>query len=219
MGSLLGSVMAPVLIVMLAATVVETPSAVVLSVGAFMAGTIGWGRHNDIAYDGSAFYLHVSAHVPGWADRLGRTVATFAWAAPVVVLAGFVGAAISGRWDLVGAAVGGGFGILCGGLAVSAVASSVLPYPVAEAGANPYAAQTGAVGATLVAQLVSSVATMVVCAPLTVLYGVSLWARPELAGVTLVVGVVGGIATLAAGVVFGGRVYDARSPRLLARLA
>jgi ABC-2 type transport system permease protein len=94
----------------------------------------------------------------------------------------------------------------------------VLPYPVPEAGANPYAAQMGAVGASLVAQLVSSLATLVICTPVLVLYAASLWWRTSTAGVTLVVGVVGGLVTLAAAVVLGGRVYDARAPRLLARL-
>lgn len=219
MGSLLGSVVAPVLIVMLVAAVVDTPAAVALGLGGFMAGTIGWGRHNDVAYDGTAFWLHVAAHVPGWADRLGRTLATFVWAAPVVLLVSLVGAALAGRWELAPAAVGLGFGVLCGGLAVSAVASALLPYPVPEAGANPYAAEMGAVGATMVAQLVSSMATLVVCAPVGALYALSLWVQDSLAGVTLVVGLVGGVLTLAAGVVLGGRVYDGRAPRLLARLA
>lgn len=218
MGSLLGSVVAPVLIVLLVAAVVDTPAAVALGLGGFMAGTIGWGRHNDVAYDGSAFWLHVAAHVPGWADRLGRTLATFVWAAPVTVLVSLVGAAVAGRWDLAGAAVGLGFGVLCGGLGVSAVASALLPYPVPDAGANPYAAQMGAVGATMVAQLVSSMATLVVCAPVGILYALSLWVRSSLAGATLAVGLVGGLVTLAAAVVLGGRVYDGRAPRLLVRL-
>jgi len=99
------------------------------------------------------------------------------------------------------------------------VASALLPYPVPEAGASPYAAQAGAVGATMVAQLASSMATMVVCAPVAALYAASLWLRPSLAGATLAVGVIGGLVALAAGVVLGGRVYDGRAAGLLVRLA
>ncbi len=218
MSALAGSVVAPVLLVVLIAAVVDTPAAVALGLGGFMAGTIGWGRHNDVAYDGSAFWLHIGAHVPGWADRLGRTLATFVWAAPLTAVVSLAGAAMSGRWELAGAAVGLGFGVLCGGLAVSAVASVLLPYPVPAAGANPYAAQLGAVGATMVAQVVSSMSTLVVCAPVGILYAVSLWLRPSFAGATLAVGVVGGLATLAAGIVTGGKVYDERASRLLVRL-
>ncbi len=218
MSSLLGAVVAPLLIVMLVATVVDAPAAVALSMGALIAGTLGWGRHNDVAFDGSAFWLHVAAHVPGWADRLGRTLATLLWAAPMVIVVSLIGAAVGGRWDLAPAAVGLGVGFLCGGLGVSAVVSALLPYPVPEPGANPYAAQMGAVGASLVAQLVSSVATWVVCVPVLVVYGLSLWSNAAIAPVTLLVGVLGGAATLAGAVVLGGRVYDARAPRLLGRM-
>ena len=218
MGSLLGAVAAPLLIVMLVAAVVDAPAAVALSMGALVAGSLGWGRHNDVAFDGSAFWLHVAAHVPGWADRLGRTMATLVWAAPLTVAVSLVGAVVSGRWDLAASAVGLGVGVLCAGLGVSAVVSAVLPYPVAQAGDNPYAAQMGAVGASMVAQLVSSVATWIVSAPVLVLYALTLWSRPSLAPATLLVGVVGGGVTLAAAVVLGGRVYDARAPRVLGRL-
>ena len=219
MSALLGAVVAPLLIVMLVATVVDAPAAVGLSMGALIAGSLGWGRHNDVAFDGTAFWLHVAAHVPGWADRLGRTMATFLWAAPLVVLISVAGAWVGGRWDLATAAVGLGIGVLCGGLAVSAVLSAVLPYPVAEPGANPYAAQMGAVGASLVAQLVSSAATLVVTTPVLVLYAASLWVDPSFAVPTLVVGVLGGPLSLAGAVALGGRVFDRRAPRLLARLA
>ena len=218
MGSLLGAVVAPLLIVMLVATVVDAPAAVALSMGALIAGSLGWGRHNDVAFDGSAFWLHVAARVPGWADRLGRTMATFVWAAPLTVAVSLIGARVAGRWDLAPSAVGLGIGVLCGGLAVSAVVSAVLPYPVAEPGANPYAAQMGAVGASLVAQLVSSAATFVVCGPVLVLYGLSLWTRPSVAPLVLMVGVLGGVVTVAGAVVLGGRIFDARASRLLARL-
>lgn len=219
LGSLLGAVVAPVVIVLLAATVVEAPAAVALSMGALIAGTLGWGRHNDVAFDGSAFWLHVAAHVPGWADRLGRTMATLVWAAPLVIVVALAGAGVGGRWDLAPAAVGMGIGVLCAGLGVSAVASAVFPYPVAEAGGNPYSAQMGAVGASLVAQLVSSMATLIACLPVSIAYAAALWWRPSVAGVTLAVGLVVGAVTLAGGVVLGGRLYDARAPRLLARLA
>ena len=218
MSALLGAVIAPVLIVLLVAAVSTTPAAVSLSLAAVVGGTLGWGRHNDVAYDGSAFWLHVAAHVPGWSDRLGRALATLVWALPATVGIGLGGVALSGRWDLTAAALGAGVGVLLGGLAVSAVVSATLPYPVPAAGANPYAAQMGAVGATLVAQFASSLATSIVCAPVLALYALALWRSPGLAGVTLAVGVLGGAGTLAAAIVLGGRLYDARAPHVLARL-
>lgn len=218
LSALLGAVVAPVAIVLLVATVVDAPAAVALSMGPLMAGTIGWGRHNDVAYDGSAFWMHVAAKVPGWADRLGRAVATLAWALPVTVVVSLVGVVVADRRDLSLAVVGVSLGVLAAGLAVSAVFSSLLPYPVPAAGANPFAAQMGAVGASLLAQVVTSAATLLLCLPVLGLYGASLWWDPAVAPVTFAVGIVGGVAVLLAGVVVGGRVYDAQAARILVRL-
>ena len=214
----LGAVVAPVAIVLLVATVVDAPAAVALSMGPLMAGTIGWGRHNDVAFDGSAFWLHVSAHPPGWADRAGRALGALAWGAPVTVVVSVAGALVAGRADLATAAVGAGIGVLCAGLAVSAVFSTVLTYPVPAAGSSPFAAELGAVGASMVAQLVTSAVTGLLCVPILVLYGAAMWWSPGLAVPTLLVGVIGGIGILAAGVVAGGRLYDRRASRLLVRL-
>lgn len=218
LAAVLGGVGMPVLVVLLGTTVVDTPAAVMLGLAPLVAGTVGWGRHNDVAYDGSAFWMHVAARVPGWADRAGRVAATAVWAVPVVVALGFVGALVGGRPDLAPAAVGAGLGVLGTGLGVSAVSSATLVYPVPAAGTNPYAVETGAVGASLVAQLVTSVATLVLCAPVLAVYAGALWWRPALAWPTLAVGLLGGAAVLAGGVVLGGRLLDQRAVRLLTAL-
>lgn len=216
--ALVGAVALPVIIVLLAATVVEAPAAVALSMAPLMAGTISWGRHNDTAFDGTALWLHVVSRVPGWADRAGRAAATAVWAVPVLVVVGVAGAVVGGRTDLAPASVGAALGVLGAGLAVSAVSSAALVYPVPAPGASPYAAQAGSLGASLVAQLVTSLATAIACLPVTALFAVALWWRPGLSWAVLVLGVVGGAALLAGGVVLGGRVYEARAVHLLARL-
>ena len=33
---------------------------------------IGWGQHNDVGYDSTAFWMHVTSGVDGVSDRLGR---------------------------------------------------------------------------------------------------------------------------------------------------
>lgn len=216
--ALVGAVALPVIIVLLAATVVDAPAAVALSMAPLMAGTIAWGRHNDTAFDGSALWLHVVSRVPGWADRTGRAVATAVWAVPLLVVVGTAGALVAERPDLAPASVGAALGVLGAGLAVSAVSSASLVYPVPAPGASPYAAQAGSLGASLVAQLVTSVTTAVVCLPITALFFAALWWRPGLGWAVLALGVLGGAGALAGGVAVGGRVYDARAVRLLARM-
>lgn len=216
--SLLGAVVLPVAIVGLVATVVDAPPAVALSMGPLMAGSIGWGRHNDVAYDGTAFWMHVTAAVPGWADRLGRLLGTLVWAGPLSAVVGAGGALAAGRADLVPAAVGASIGVLAAGLGVSAILSPLLPYPVPEPGGNPFAAPIGAIGASLLAQLVASVATVALSVPVLLLYVAASWSGGVLVPVTLAVGVVLAGAVLWLGVRLGGRLYDARAGRLLALL-
>lgn len=217
LASLVAGVVFPLAIVVLAVAVTGERTLAVAA-GVLIAGSVGWGRHNDVAYDGTAFWLHVTAAVPGWADRLGRAAATALWAAPLVVTTGAAGALVAGRADLVPAAVGAALGVLGAGLAASAMLSSLLPYPVPGVGDNPFTAQTGAVGAGIVAQLVSITVTTALITPVAWLFGVTVVARPELAWVTGVAGAVVGAGALAAGVVLGGMIHDARAVRILARL-
>ncbi len=217
-GAVLSGVLGPLVIVVLLATVVHAPAAVALSVGPFMAASIGWARHNDVAMDGNAFWMHVAAGVPGHADRWGRAVGTVLWALPVSVAVAIVGAVVAGRVDLAPAAVGATVGLLGAGLAVSAVLSPVLPYPVPEAGGNPFSAQIGAVGASMVAQAVSSAATGVLGLPVIVVLALALWWSPALAWPLLVLGVAWGVGVLALGIRVGGQVYDRRQVWLLARM-
>jgi len=217
-GAVLSGVLGPLVIVVLLATVVRAPAAVALSVGPFMAASIGWARHNDVALDGSAFWLHVAAGVPGHADRWGRAAATVLWALPVSVGVAVVGAVVAGRGDLAPAAIGAAAGLLGAGLAVSAVLSPVLPYPVPEAGGNPFAAQMGAVGASMVAQAVSSAMTGVLGLPVVVALALALWWNPALSWPVLVLGTAWGGLLLTVGIRVGGRVYDRRQVALLARM-
>lgn len=218
LSALLGAVVAPSVIVLLLATVVDAPAAVALALGPLMAGTIGWGRHNDLAFDGSALWMHVVAAVPGRADRLGRLLATAAWAGPATTAVGVASAWVAGRPDHAPASVGASLGVLGVGLAVSAVFSPLLPYPVPAAGENPYSAQVGALGASMLAQLVTSGATLLACSPVLVLYALALWWEPGLSVAVLLSGIAVGVGAAVVGVRSGGRVYDARARQVLVRL-
>ena len=67
---------------------------------------LGWSTHNDIAYDGTAFWGHVATGVSGRADRIGRLAPTAMVAS--VLLPGYaaLACALTGRWSLWPAMVG-----------------------------------------------------------------------------------------------------------------
>ena len=196
--------------------IVERDAVIVL--GPLLGATLGWGRHNDTAFDGSALWMHATSGMRGADDRRGRARGTLAWAVPVVVVGSVAGSAVAGRWDLLPASLGAGLGLLTVGLGVSAVASVLLAYPAPRAGASPFAAETGGIGASMAAQLVSSVATTVLALPLLIGLALAWWWEPTVGWVTLVLGVVGGGALLRSAITLGGRALDSRWAPLLVRV-
>ncbi|GII99673.1 ABC-2 type transport system permease protein [Sediminihabitans luteus] len=207
----------PVAVVALTGGDLSTPW--LLVAGPVVAWFLGFGLSNEIAYDHTAFALHVAAGVRGRDDRWGRCVPVLAAGAPLVVGLVLAAAALSGRWDLVPVALGVALGVLGASLAVSSVVSALVPYPVPKPGDSPFKSPQGAGTAALVAQLVGLAASGVVTLPVTVLAGVALWQGGGALGwTTALVGVVLGAGTLVAGVRVGGRLLDARGPELLQRV-
>jgi ABC-2 type transport system permease protein len=216
--ALISSIVVPLVIAVMLATIGSAPKSVALSLGMLVAGTIGWGRHNDIAFDGSAFWMHLASGAPGIADRVGRAVAVLLWGVPAVVVGSVAGAAVAKRWDLVPAAIGAGLWVVCAGLAVSAISSVTLPYRVAAAGSSPFATEMGTAGASILAQLMTSLITGLLSLPVLIGYGLALWWHPSVGWAVLAVGVIGGPFVLWRGLVMGGAAYERRGALVLAKL-
>ena len=207
----------PVVLALVAWPLVGEATGLFVAAGVVMAASLGWGRHNEVAFDGTALWLHVAAAVPGWADRLGRALGTAVWAVPDVALVTGVSTWAAGGRALAPAAAGTAVGVLLAGLAVAALLSSALPYPVPAAGDNPFTTRQGAVGVGLVAQAVAITVSGVVMTPLVAAL-VLAWSVPAAIWPVALVAPVLGAALLAGGVVAGGRVHDRRARRVLARL-
>lgn len=181
-----------------------------------LAASIGWGRHNDVAYDSSALWLDLVSGRIGTDVMRGRMSAIVAWALPATVVACAAVLLWSGLWWAAPALVGAAVGALGLTLGVSALSSVVFPYRAPAPGENPLGAEVGSVGAGLVAQLVSSMATVVLL-PLVILPLVlALALDPRWAWLACVTGFVLGPVGYFVGLRFAGKVYDARSGRLLA---
>ena len=81
-GSLL---VVPLLPVLLSSRRPTAGEAVLLVVAPVAALLIGWSISADVAYDSTAFALHVASAVSGLADRAGRALAAAVIAVPVVL--------------------------------------------------------------------------------------------------------------------------------------
>lgn len=181
-----------------------------------LATSIGWGRHNDIAYDSSALWMDVVAGNRGGAVMRGRFAAVLAWSLPLVAAAGTLTAGWAGHWELAPAVAGAAIGALGTSLGVAALTSVVLPYRVPAPGENPFGAEVGSVGAGLVGQLASSAATLLLL-PLVIVPCVLAVVVDPRWGILAAFGGLGiGTAAYLYGLAVAGRLYDARSGRLLA---
>lgn len=216
--ALVGVVLLPLVMALLLGVVLPGQAAAAVAIGPLLAATIGWGRHNDVAFDGSAFWMHVASGAAAVPDRRGRVRAVLGWAVPLVAVASVAGPVLARRWELLPATVGLSAGLLAAGLAVSAVTSAVLPYPVPAPGSSPFATEAGGIGESIAAQLVASIGTLVLALPVLAGFALALGAVPAAGWVTLVLGVVGGAVLLEVATRYGGAVLHARAPRLLARL-
>lgn len=205
----------PVLFFLLMNPTLGSPTWLLAIVPALVAGTVGWGRHNDVAYDSTALWLDVTAGRWGRAIMGGRIQATLTWAVPLVLVAALASIAVSGRVDLAPGIVGAALGVLGTSLGVSAVTAVALPYRAPAPGENPFASEVGSIGAGLFAQFVSSIVAWAVAVPVTLpLVAAVMWdARWGWLG--LVLGTATGLLVLRAGVVWSGSLYNQRSGRLV----
>ncbi len=205
----------PVVFFLVVFPALGSPIAVVVAIPVLLAGTIGWGRHNDVAYDSTALWLDVVSGRLGRAVMRGRTLAALKWSVPVVGAGVIAAVAVTGRLDLAPAVVGACAGVLGTSFGVSAVTSVVMPYRAPAPGENPFSAEVGSLGAGLLAQAVSSLAAWVVAIPVVLpLVAAVVW-DPRWGWVGLVTGTATGVAVLAWGLRLSGDRYDRRSGRLV----
>ena len=177
----------------------------------------GWVLHDDLGYDSTAQWMHLSAGVRGRDDRLGRVAAAALWQLPVLAVVTLALGVWTGRWDIVPVVVGAQFGLYGAAAAWSSVMSAVLPYEVNAPGESPLRSRSS--GMILVASLVQTVGLAVIAGlalPVAVGLGALMatgawqWGWALLAG-----GALWGAGLAWAGVVVGGRALDRRWVRVL----
>ncbi len=180
---------------------------------------LGWSTHNDIAYDGTAFWFHLATGVSGRADRLGRLVPTAFTALVLLPSYTSLSCALSGRWSLWPALFGMGLGLLLTGFGVASVMSALQPYPVPGPGENPFGAPPGSSALTIVVQAVAGTVVFVVNLPLLGVGAGALLGHVWMGWLSLGLALVLGSGAMALGTWWGARIYDRRAPELLAALS
>ena len=180
---------------------------------------LGWSMHNDIAYDGTAFWAHVATGVSGRADRVGRLAPTAMVASFLLPAYATVGCALTGRWSVWPALVGMGLGLLLTGFGVANVMSALKPYPVPGPGENPFGAPPGSSALTVVIQAVAGATVFFLNLPLLGVGIGALVGYTWMGWLCLGLAVVLGSAAMVLGTRWGARIYERRAPELLADLS
>lgn len=171
---------------------------------------------NDLAFDGSAWAMHLQAGTAGWEDRLGRVIAALIVYVPLLAALYALLAALDmitdgGRW-LAYVLVG-----LGSSLGSAAVIGAVLPGNAPPPGGNPFASTTGMGTQGMLAGLAALAIPLLCIVPVAVAGSL----LPDTTVVTVVLvmasAAVGG-GFIVAGIVVGGQQLDRRAPELLDRL-
>lgn len=195
-------------------------SAALLALAPGLALMTGWSIHDDLGFDSTAFWSHLSAGVRGRDDRLGRVAAVAVWQVPFfsVVVVGTT--AWTGRWEWLPLIVGLGLALLGCALAWSCVTSVLLPYEANAPGDSPMKSRTS--GTAMVAALIQMVGILAIgLATLPVSAGVIAVAVSGAwgwGGAVALLGLTWGVGLTWVGVVVGGRQLDRRGARLLATI-
>jgi ABC-2 type transport system permease protein len=180
-----------------------------------LAATIGWGRHNDLAYDSSALWLDIASGRLGHAVTRGRIGAVLAWAVPMVLVVALASLAWTRMWEFTPAVLGACAGILGSTLGISAITAAAFPYRAPAPGESPFGAEVGSVGAGLFAQFMSSLMTFIVIPASIIPLVLAVAVDARWGWAAAIVGVGAGAVGYLVGVRVGGILYDRRSGELI----
>jgi len=177
---------------------------------------LSWAVHNDVSFDNTAIWLHLSASTSGIADRWGRLIPILFVGIPVLGLGSVASIAVNGDWTLLGPLVGVSASILFSGLGLSSIMSAAFPYPTVRPGDSPFAAPQGGGSPSGIIQAFSFLAIVLLAAPAGYFAYLGIMGEPVWLTRSLLAGVGIGLFALIGGSVIGAAVYERRAPQILA---
>ena len=180
-----------------------------LALGPVAAWALAYSISADIAYDHTAFHLHVVSGVRGLDDRWGRVMGLAGWGVPALVLVTVATVAAGGDWARLPALLGLTLGVFGATAGMAAFVSARFVYPVPKPGESPFKTPQGATARIMVVQGASMLVTVPLAVPMLVPFVVALITDSAPWGwATLAVGLAWGAAALWLGVRMGAAWYD-----------
>lgn len=213
--------LANVIVVPIASVLIVTPLLVVgvplptvaLIPPPILALFLGWLVHNDLAYDSTGVWLHISAGVRGVADRIGRLVPIVLIGVPLLALAITGSIWLHGRWAILPALVGVCVSLFATGLGLSSISSVAAPYAVSQPGEGPFE-QPQRTGGSM-AQAAVLFGALALTAPALWWGWLALSGDEDAAWTAFWSGVGVGATVLVLGVAIGGMLFERRTGRIM----
>ena len=179
-----------------------------------MALFFGWLPHNDVAYDSTAFWIHVASGAGGLADRLGRLVPIVLVAVPTLAVGVSITLALVDSWALLPALAASAACLFLCGLGLSSIVSVVAPYAVSRPGDSPFQQPQRSSGHGAFGHAIALLGALALSMPTLWL----LYRELTVGGAADQVfwtGVVTGAVVLVGGTLTGAAVYARRGERLM----
>lgn len=192
------------------------PAAIVALVPVpFVALFLGWLPHNDVAYDSTGVWMHVSSGLSGFADRIGRLIPILLLGIPLLAVSYPIALSVHGDWGMLPVLVGVSASLFLAGLGLSSIASVVAPYPVPRPGESPFQQPQRTGASALIAQAAVLGGAIVISIP-ALLWGWQVLAGNPAAGpLAMWGGLAIGLVTLAIGVAIGAAAFARRGDRIM----
>lgn len=174
----------------------------------------GWLPHNDLAYDSTAVWMHLSSAVRGVSDRAGRLVPILLIGLPLLAVAVPIAVAAHGRWAVLPAMAGVCASLFLSGLGLSSISSAAAPYAVSHPGDSPFR-QPQRSSSGVAAQGLVLLGAILFTGPTLWWAWLTLASDIAYAAVAMCSGIVTGLVVLVIGVAIGSIVFERRGSRLM----
>ncbi|HEX7210142.1 MAG TPA: hypothetical protein VF241_04420 [Propionibacteriaceae bacterium] len=203
-------------IVLIITQVINPQASAVLAVFApsLLGMLVGFSLAQDLSYDGTALWLHISTGIRGAEDRTGRVMSTITIYLPLTVILLCVAMIITGEWQLLVPAVGLALALLLTGLGVGSLVGTLWQWPAPQPGANPFTRGNAGGLPSLLSFSLTMFGTVILALP-TIALVIWSFATPWVGYLTLPVGLVCGFIVLRIGIRQGGRILDQRWPEAM----
>ena len=209
-----GFLIGPIILIVTEMINPQGSAAVAVFAPSLLGLLVGFSVAQDLSYDGTALWLHISSGIRGAEDRSGRVMSAVTVYLPLMVILLVIAMITTGDWHLLVPAVGLAFALMLTALGVGSLVGSLWQWPAPPPGANPFTQGKAGGLPSLLSFTVTMLGTLILALPTIALV---IWSffTPWVGYLTLPVGLAGGFIVLRVCTTQGGRILDRRWPEVM----